>query len=68
MYQHNLYGHVVLFTNKRTGTIVCNNQNPNDPDLSLGSWSDRWIECCNKAEWSRLARDSSITLVQEDTR
>jgi hypothetical protein len=68
MYQHNSYGHIVLFTNKCTGTIVCNNHNPNDPDLSIGSWSDEWIACCDTSEWTRLLTGSSITLVQEDTR
>jgi hypothetical protein len=68
LYRHNKYNHTVLFTNKCTGTIVNNDANPNDPDLSLGSWSDEWIACCDTSEWTRLPTGSSVTLVQEDTR
>ncbi len=63
LYQHTTYGHIVLFTDKCTGTIV--NSDDNDTDLSLGSWSDEWVECYNTSEWTRLSTGNTVTLVQE---
>ena len=66
MYRMNDNGAVILFSNKKSGTVIY--ESDCEQQFVVGYYSTNWIACCDTSAWTRLPAGSSITLIQEDTR